>query len=180
MNHSIRERASGASTTVGRAVIGLVREMLPVVLFFFVAFALIGLLYKLFVSQYSIEFAAFSRAAVASLILGKVVLLLDWAQTGRQLDRYRRIFVVIGKTLIYATVVIIVGLGEKIVHSMHEAGSLKGGIQALIANGNVDRFLGFVLLISLIVAAYLVVQEISRAMGKGALIKLFFDSPPRV
>jgi hypothetical protein len=37
--------------------------MAPVVLFFFVAFGLIFLLFKLFASQYSIEFSAFSKAA---------------------------------------------------------------------------------------------------------------------
>jgi predicted membrane metal-binding protein len=62
---------------------GLVREMAPVVLFFFIAFGLIGLLYKLFVSQFSIEFSAFGKAAIAALIVGKVVMLLDWAQTGQ-------------------------------------------------------------------------------------------------
>lgn len=47
----------------------------------------------------------------------------------------------------------------------------------LIANANVDRFLGLVLLVSLVVGFYLVVQEISRAMGKGALFSLFFEPP---
>jgi hypothetical protein len=60
---------------------------------------------------------------------------------------------------------------------VHEAGSLKAGISALIANANVDRFLGLVLLVSLIVGFYLVVQEISRAMGKDALFRLFFAPP---
>jgi hypothetical protein len=177
MKPTLKERASKVPTTVAHVLFGLVREMAPVVLFFFVAFGLIGLLYKLFVSQYSIEFSAFSKAAVAALILGKVVLLLDWAQPGRGLERYRRIVVVVCKTIIYALAVIIVGLGERIVHSMREAGSLQSGISALIANANVDRFLGFVLLISLIVGAYLTVQEIDRAMGKGALFRLFFEPP---
>lgn len=162
---------------VVRALTGLVREMAPVVLYFFVAFGLIGLLYKLFVEQYSIEFAAFSKAAVAALITGKVVLLLDWTEAGHRLNSYRRAVVVIAKTTIYALAVIVIGLGERIIDSMRKTGSLQAGINALIANANVDRFLGFVLLISLIVGAYLTTQEISRAMGKGALFRLFFEPP---
>jgi hypothetical protein len=73
------KRLSQASATIARALIGLVREMAPVVLFFFIAFGLIFLLFKLFVAQYSIEFTAFGKAAVAALILGKVIPLLDWA-----------------------------------------------------------------------------------------------------
>ncbi|MGH7778940.1 MAG: hypothetical protein ACREQR_03830 [Candidatus Binataceae bacterium] len=42
------------------------------------------------------------------------------------------------------------------------------------ANATFDRFLGFVLLISLIVATWLVIQKINRAIGPGALFRLFF------
>ena len=74
--------------------------------------------------------------------------------------------------------VMAIGLGERIRHSVHGAGSLQAGINALIANANVDRFLGLVLLVSLLVGFYLVVQEVSRAMGNGALLKLFFAPSP--
>jgi hypothetical protein len=177
VKNSSRERILKVSMVIARMLFGLVREMAPVVLFFFIAFGLIGLLYKLFVSQYAIEFSAFSKAAVAALIIGKVVLLLDWAQSGLWLSRYPRALGIFCKTIVYALAVVIVGMGERIVHSMREAGSLQAGISALIANANFDRFLGLVLLVSLIVGLYLVVQEISRAMGKGALFRLFFSPP---
>jgi len=178
VNHILRKPLSKVPGAIGRALMSLVREMAPVVLFFFIAFGLIGLMYKLFVSQYSIEFSAFSKAAIAALIMGKVVLLLDRAGIGRRFNRrYRQAVVIMVKTIIYALVVIVVGMGERIRHSVHEAGSLQAGMSTLIANANVDRFLGLVLLVSLIVASYLVVQEISRAMGKGALFRLFFAPP---
>jgi hypothetical protein len=54
-------------------------------------------MFKLFVSQYQIEFAAFTKAAIAALILGKVILLLDWAESGHGTDKtHRRIVVVAG------------------------------------------------------------------------------------
>src|ERR1700747_2609226 len=68
---------------------------------------LIFLLFKLFVAQYSIQFSAFTKAAVAALILGKVVPLLDCAQSGYRFKNHRRIVVVATKTLIYALVVIV-------------------------------------------------------------------------
>ena len=86
MKHTIREEVAHAPTTIVHAVIGLVREMAPVVLFFFVAFGLIGLLYKLFVAHMRSNSRAFSRAAIAALILGKVVLLSDWAETGHRFE----------------------------------------------------------------------------------------------
>jgi hypothetical protein len=163
--------------SIKRFLVGLFREMAPVVLFFFIAFLLIFLIFKLFVSQYEIEFSAFTKAAIAALILGKVVPLLDWAQSGYRFDTHRRAVVIGCKTFIYGLVVIVLGIGEKIFHSVREADSFRGGISSVIANANLDRFLGLVLLISLIVGSFLVIQEISRAMGKGALFKLFFEPP---
>lgn len=129
-------------------------------------------------AQYSIEFSAFSKAAIAALIAGKVVLLLDWAGTGKRVERrYPRAVLIIVKTIIYAAAVVAVGMGERIRDSVHKAGGFQAGINALVANANFDRFMGLVLLISLIVASYLVVEEISRAMGKGELFKLFFAPP---
>jgi hypothetical protein len=149
----------------------------PSVLFFFIALMLILLLFKLFVAQYSIEFYAFGKAAVGALILGKVVLLMEWAESGRRFSSYPRAVVVAGKTLVYGLVVIALGGGERIIHAVREAGGLREGLALLIANARLDRFLGLVLLVSVVVAVYLVMQEIDRAMGKGALFRLFFRRP---
>jgi hypothetical protein len=47
----------------------------------------------------------------------------------------------------------------------------------MIANANMQRFLGLVLLISLVVGIYLTLQEIDRAMGKEALLRLLCERP---
>lgn len=164
--------------SIKRFFVGLVREMAPIVLFFFIAFMLIGLMFKLFVSQYDIEFSAFAKAAVAALIIGKVIALIDLAESRYAADRaHRRIVVVAAKTFLYAFVVIVLGIGEKIFHAYREAGSLGEAVSSLIANANVDRFLGLVLLISVVVFVYLVMQEIEEAMGQGALFRLLFKRP---
>ncbi len=177
MNRTLRGRLATVSASVKSGVLGLIREMLPVVLFFFTAFLLIFVMFKLFVSQYEIEFSAFTRAAIAALILGKVIPLLDWAQSGYRFETHRRVIVIAGKTFIYGLVVTVLGIGEKVFHSVRESGSFRDGISRVVANANLDRFLGLVLLISLTVGTFLVMQEISRAMGKGALFRLFFEPP---
>ena len=177
INRTIRGRLSSLSASIEGGVLGLIREMAPVVLFFFTAFLLIFVMFKLFVSQYEIEFSAFTKAAIAALILGKVVPLLDWAQSGYRFDNHRRAVVIVCKTFVYGLVVIVLGIGEKVFHSVREAGSLRDGINRVVANANLDRFLGLVLLISLTVGTFLVMQEISRAMGKGTLFRLFFEPP---
>ena len=162
----------------------LMREMAPIVAYFFVAFIVIFLMFKLFVAQYSIEFTAFSKAAIAALILAKVIPLLDWAQSGYRFGKHRRAVVIGCKTVIYGLVVLVIGTGERILHSAREAHSFRAGFDRVLASANLDRFMGLVILITLTVGSYLVMQEISRAMGEGALLRLFFappldDSQPR-
>jgi hypothetical protein len=151
--------------------------MVPVVLFFFVAFFLIFFIFKLLSPKYSIDFSAFTKAAVAALILGKVALLLNLAQ-GSRVGTHRRAVIVACRTFVYGLVVFALIAGERMFHGVRETGSLQGGVSRAIASANLDRFLGLVLLLSLIVGVYLTVQEIDRAMGKGALFRLFFEPPP--
>jgi hypothetical protein len=176
-NRTLRERLSTAPTAISAGLIGLVREMVPVVLFFFVAFFLIFLIFRLLSPKYSIDFSAFTKAAIAALILGKVSLLLKMAQ-GSRVGTQRRAVIVACRTFVYALVVFALIAGERIFHGVRETGSLQGGISRAIASAHLDHFLGLVLLIGLIVGVYLTVQEIDRAMGKGALFRLFFEPPP--
>lgn len=153
--------------------------MAPKVLFFFVAFGVLFLMFRLLVAQYSIEFPVFAKAAVAALILGKVIPLLDWAQSGYRFAAHRRVVVIAGKTFVYAVVVIVLGIGDRILKVARTEGSFSGAIDSLIANANVDRFLGLVLLISIVVGTYLTIQEIDRALGEGTLLRLLFERPAR-
>jgi hypothetical protein len=177
MNASFAEWFRSAPMAVGTLAAELFREMAPKVLFFFGAFGLLFLLFKLFVAQYSIEYSAFAKAAVAALILGKVVPLLDWAQSGYRFESHRRIVVIAGKTVIYAMVVIVLGIGERMLETYRTKGSLAAAVDFMIANRNGHRFLGLALLISLVVSAYLTLQEIDRAMGEGSIYRLLFQRP---
>jgi fumarate reductase subunit D len=180
INRIYQQRLSHGATAVARWTAGEFLEILPAVLFFFIALMVILAMLKLFISQYSIEFYAFSRAAIGALILGKVILLMDWAESKRHASAYPRAVVIAFKTFIYGLAVITLGIGERIIHSYRQAGDLRRAITMVIANANLDRFLGCVLLISLLVSAYLTLEEISRAMGKGALFRLLFKPPARI
>ena len=163
--------------SIKRGLIGLYHEMLPPVLFFFTAFLLIGVIFKLLVTQYSIQFTAFTSAAVAALIIGKVILLIDWAESGRDFGSHRRIVVIACQTFVYAFAVLTLGIAERVFEAAHKAHSLSEGFNITLANAHFDRFIGLVILISMVVFIYLVFQEIQRAMGKGALYRLLIERP---
>jgi fumarate reductase subunit D len=179
MTRTNMPRLSAGMAGAARWTVDEFIRMLPAVIFFFAALMVILLLLKLFIEQYSIEFYAFSKAAVGALILAKVILLMDLAESKRHASLYPRAVVVAGKTVIYGLAVIAVWMGERIFDACRKTGDLRNGIAMMIANANLDRFLGCVLLICLIVSAYLTLQEINQAMGDGALFRLFFKAPAR-
>lgn len=165
-------------STVARVARELFRDIAPKVVFFFAAFMLLFLLFKLFVKQYSVEYTAFTKAAVAALVLGKVVPLLDWADARYAWGRPRRIVSITAKTVVYALVVIALGTAERLFSASRENGSANAGLQAVLANADVHRFFGLVLLFSLVIGAYLTAQEINRAIGQGGLVRLLLERPP--
>ena len=114
---------------------------------------------------------------ISVLVIGKVILLIDWAESGRDFGSHRRIVVIACQTFIYALAVFTLGIGERILEAAHKAHSLRDGFDMVLANAHFDRFIGLVILISMVVFVYLVLQEIQRAMGKGALYRLLFKLP---
>jgi len=159
--------------------VGVFEELWPPVLFFFTALFLIAVIFKLLVQEYAVvQVSAFVRAAVLALIAAKGISLVAWAESGYKADlAHRRIVVVAVKTVAYALTVIAFGVGEKFVEAYRGSASLGAGFTKMIANTNLDHFLGMVLLISVIVFFYLALQEIEKAMGEGALFRLFFKLP---
>jgi fumarate reductase subunit D len=177
MTDRLQQRLTAVPLSVGRRLTGLLREMLPPVSFFFIALMLIFAVVKLLALQYSIHFYAFARAAIGALILGKVVLLMELAEPKHNASRYPRAIVVAFKTVIYAMAVVVFEFGERIVRAWHESGSLRAGLATVRASAHLDRFLALLILGCMIIAMYLALEEISHAMGDGALMRLFFKRP---
>jgi hypothetical protein len=164
---------------VGRGLKGLFWEMLPPVSFFFIALMLIFIVMKLLALQYSIHFYAFARAAIGALILGKIILLMEMAERKSGPSKYPRATVVALKTVIYATAVFLFEFGERLARAWYDRGNLTEGLAMVEANAKLDHFLALLILVCMIIAMYLSMEEISHAMGKGALARLFFRRPNR-
>src|SRR5215471_5359720 len=165
--------------SVTKFIVAMFNELWPPAVFFFTSLLLMAVIFKLLVQEYAVvQFSAFAKAAIFALIIGKAIALVDWAESGYRPDlTHRRIFVIAIKTCVYALVVIAFGIGEKIFEDYRASDSLGAALAKLIANTNVDHFLGMVLLISVVVFFYLALEEINNAMGEGRLYRLFFKPP---
>lgn len=71
--------------------------------------------------------------------------------------------------------VFLLGAGERIFEASRRAGTLRGGIDFVIAHANLHRSLGLVLLISLVTGAYLVLQQINLRDGQGGPAQGVFE-----
>ena len=179
MTNQHAQHTTAIPVAVGRGLKGLFWEMLPPVSFFFIALMLIFVVMKLLALQYSIHFYAFARAAIGALVLGKIILLMEMAERKSGPSRYPRATVVAFKTVIYATAVFLFEFSERVVRAWYDTGSLLEGLGMVKANAKLDHFLALLILVCMIIAMYLAMEEISHAMGEGALTRLFIKRPDR-
>jgi len=152
------------------------KAMAPAALFFLVGFALILLIIKLFVEQYSIELRVLSNAVLGALFAAKVSLLLDRRDWTRS-HGYRRAVVVAGKVVLYTIAVIILGIFEHLIENYRHSGSFAGALALFDQRFNAGRFFAVVICVAMLFAVFFVIQEVNRKMGAGQMYALFFDRP---
>jgi hypothetical protein len=150
----------------------------PVFLFFLIGFLLLTLLIKLALAQFSIEMTAVSNSFVGALIAAKAAIVLDETPLARALDNYRRIIAVLVKTFLYGAATLLMGYLERLLEALRRTHGLAAAFQYVVEHASHYRLFAWSMGISIVFALYFSVFEINRRMGEGALMALFFDSPP--
>jgi len=153
------------------------REVIPVTLFFFIGFALVLFLVKLILVQYSIPVAVLSRAMIASLIVGKVVLVLEKVRLEDRLPNAPVGVLVAIKTLFYGSGAILAGFIERLIETWRSSQGFVDAVAETLASIHLSRFLAVIMCVNLLFGAYFTFLELDRAMGKGAIVSLFFKRP---
>jgi hypothetical protein len=97
------------------------KQILYIALTFFILFVLFQLIKKALLAEYNIKYTAFGVALVGSLIIGKVVLLVDLLPLTKRLDYLPKVWGVFYRSFIYLAGYILLTLIE---HSIK--GLIKG------------------------------------------------------
>jgi hypothetical protein len=150
------------------------REVIPVTLFFFIGFALVLMLVKLILAQYSIPVAVLSRAMLASLIVGKVVLVLEKVRLEERLPNAPGWVLVLLKTLFYGSGAIVPGIIERLIETWRSSQGFGEALAETWTHTSFGRFIAVILCVTMLFGAYFTFLELDRAMGKGAIVSLFF------
>ena len=153
------------------------REVFPVTLFFFLGFILVFLIIKLILAEYDIPVKILSQSAVAALIIGKVVLVLERVRLEDRFPNSPRFVPVAIKTMFFGFSAIVVGFLERIVEAWRATGGFVTGLHETWMHGEIHRFSAIILCVTILFATYFTFLEVDKVMGRGAIVALLFKRP---
>ena len=115
---------------------------------------------------------------IASLILGKSVLVADMLPFINRFPDKPLVWNVAWKTLMYAIVALVVHYLERLYDYWKEAHSLVAANVQLVSDINWPRFWAVQILLVTLIFMYCVIAELARAIGRGKLSMMFFGPLP--
>jgi len=149
------------------------REFVAMFLYLWLLFALFSL-HKQLIQGHGISVWHQSFAILNALIFGKVILIGQALDVGKALDRRALIWAVLGKSLVFAILLLAFHIGEEVIRAWLESepqstafvdfGGTRSGLLTVTA-------IFFVALIP-----FFAFQEAARILGKSVLWNLFFHS----
>lgn len=159
---------------------GLKRELKKIgylALFFFIGFGYILLLMKLFLKEYSIDSYVLSKAIIGALVAAKAVVIMDTTPLLNRFLQSPRYISVLYKTFIYTLAVLVIGVIENLIHAYSKTKAIASAISMFIHSENLYHFFAVILCIGSVFLIYNTLDEIDSYLGKGRLLKLFFERP---
>ena len=136
------------------------------------------LLKSLILAEYNIEFRQWSAILVGSLVLAKVVLILEHVPLGAW-TRNRPAYVdVIARTLLYSLGVFVVLLLEKSFEGRHDAGGFGAALTGLFHDADMPHVWANTICLSGALFGYNALAVIRQSLGEGGLVRLFLSPLP--
>jgi len=152
--------------------------LLPPTIFFFVALHIVAFVRVLMMKGTGISPLGSVSVAVASLILGKAVLLADMLPSVNRFPNKPLIYNVAWKTLIYLVMSALIHYLERLVEFWRQAGSLIAGNEKLMSEMVWPHFWAIQIILFVLIAIYCTMHELVRVIGKEKVLRVFFGPMP--
>ncbi|CAN1210089.1 hypothetical protein TUMEXPCC7403_07830 [Tumidithrix helvetica PCC 7403] len=110
---------------IGKKIVSKIRHLLPVWLYFFIAFNTLAFTKALMLQDYGIKVSTFASATIGSLVVAKVVLLVGYLPFFEPFPKIPIIYNVGWKTLLYSFVGFIFQFIEHAISSRNFASALE-------------------------------------------------------
>ncbi len=152
--------------------------ILPPTIFFFVALHILTIIRVLIARGSHFEPLSTVSIAIASLILGKAVLIGDMLPPINRYPNKPLAYNIAWKTVIYLLMAMVIHYAERLIDFSREAGSLVAGNAKLLADIVWPHFWAEEVILFLLILAYCTARELVRVIGKEKMLRLFFGPMP--
>jgi hypothetical protein len=151
-----------------------IQELIPPVLFFFVAFQLLALTRALMLKQYGIEVTTFVVATVGALVTAKVVVLADLLPFINRFPGRPLIYNIAWKTVIYFLAAFVVRYLEEFIHFYRTHHTVQDANRHLLDEVIWPHFWAIQLWLTVLLLIYCTMDALVRALGQDRMRELFF------
>ena len=152
--------------------------ILPPTIFFFVALHILTLIRVLMTEGSHFQPLSTMSIAIASLILGKAVLIADILPPINRYPDKPLAYNIIWKTMIYLLMASIIHYVERLIDFSRQAGGLVAGNEKLLAEIVWPHYWAVEILLFLLILMYCTARELGRVIGKDKMLRLFFGPTP--
>lgn len=152
--------------------------ILPPTIFFFVALHLLTFIRVLMVEGSHFEPLSTMSIAVASLILGKAVLIADMLPPINRYPNKPLVYNVAWKAMIYLLMASVIHYLERLIDFSRQAGGIVAGNEKLLAEIVWPHYWAVQIILFLLILMYCTTRELVRVIGKEKMLRLFFGPTP--
>ena len=149
-------------------------KLLPPTIFFFIALHVIALVRSLMTAGTGLPVSSTLQIFVASLIIGKAVLLADMLPAINRFPEKPLVYNIAWKTAIYFVIASAIHYLERLYDAAKVAGGIAAGNEKLLSEIVWPHFWGIQIIVFVIILNYCVIRELGRAIGEDRVLRLFF------
>ena len=154
-------------------------KLLPPTIFFFVALHLVTFIRVLIAKGSHFEPLSTISIAIASLILGKAVLIADMLPPINRYPNKPLAYNIAWKTVIYLLMAGVIHYLERLIDFWRQTGGFVAGNQKLLAEIVWPHFWAIQIILFVLIAIYCTMHELVRVIGKEKMMRIFFGPTPR-
>ena len=153
-------------------------KILPPTIYFFVALHLVMFIRVLMLEGTGVSPYSSASIALTALVLGKAVLLADMLPLINRFPNKPLIYNIAWKTVIYLLISAVLHYLERLIDFWRETGSFVAGNQKLLAEIIWPHFWAIQIILFVLIAAYCMVHELVRMIGREKAMRIFFGPTP--
>jgi len=155
-----------------------IAPLVPVTLFFFVAFQLLALTQMLILDAHGVRLWVFGGATVGALVVAKVVVIADHLKFLNRFPEHPLIYNVVWKTAVYFLASLAVRYAEHLIRAWRKTGGFVEANRELADLIHWPHLIVVQMWLLILLAVYCTLRELVRALGRDKVISLFLKHGP--